>query len=179
MVGTLLFTVAFFLFPTSAVYYVFFSLVWLAVQCTKVRCEYLLVWCANPLTQSWFGAQAMLWWALAVVNHFPAYVVALIVSGSGRLPGGISVSVLSTFTAVASDHDAGAVELNRHAYMWLDSAPLSPTVLVAPYVTLLRQLCGHYTVAKLCGALLLGRPLGTSRVHFTSTTAPGPLLANQ
>lgn len=75
LVGTLLFTVLFFLFPTSLVYYVFFTIVHLMV----------------------LVARGGLWWALAICNHFPVFNLITYVANPGRLPGGIRL--VPVFTA--------------------------------------------------------------------------------
>lgn len=75
LVGTILFTLTFFLFPTIAVYYVFFSFV-------------------RALTNS---AQAFLWFLLAFMNYFPFFAVLLYIFRPGRLPGGIWMEIIATW----------------------------------------------------------------------------------
>jgi len=65
VVGTLLFTLFFFLFPTVAAHYAFFTIVRLLV----------------------LSAQATLWWCLAFFNYFPFFPLGLYLFDPGRLPG--------------------------------------------------------------------------------------------
>lgn len=67
LLGTLLFTTIFFLFPTIGIYYVFFTLVYLLVT----------------------SVHASLWLLLASLNYFPFFAVLLYMFDPGRLPGGI------------------------------------------------------------------------------------------
>ncbi len=68
VLGTLLFAIVFFLFPTIAIYYVFFSIVRLMVTL----------------------AQATLWWTLSFFHYFPFFAVGRIyLFDRARLPGGV------------------------------------------------------------------------------------------
>lgn len=67
VVGTIFFTLAFFLFPTVTIYYAFFC-------CTRL--------CV-------LASQSLLWLLLALLEFFPFYVSAVSLFDRGQFPGGI------------------------------------------------------------------------------------------
>eukprot|EP00743_Colponemidia_sp_Colp-15_P006790 GILK01007321.1.p1 GENE.GILK01007321.1~~GILK01007321.1.p1 ORF type:complete len:860 (-),score=120.70 GILK01007321.1:263-2803(-) len=71
LLGTLLFTLFFFLFPTTSMYYICFVLIWLVV---------VLV-------------QAVIWGSLTFLNHFPLFLLMVFASDPGRLSGGVVLEV--------------------------------------------------------------------------------------
>jgi hypothetical protein len=88
VLGTLLFTILFFLFPTIAIYYVFFSIVRLLVTL----------------------AQAALWWALAFFAYFPFYALVRGYlwerAGAPRYPGGVCFALLPALTSTSTSTSA-------------------------------------------------------------------------
>jgi N-acetylglucosaminyl transferase component (Gpi1) len=69
LLGTLLFTVVFFLFPTTLVYYAFFLSVYMGIQFVR-------------------GA---IWWLTTVLNNLPLYTLYCLVFSPRQLPAGIYV----------------------------------------------------------------------------------------
>lgn len=65
LLGTILFTVLFFLFPTIAIYYLYFSMVRLVV----------------------FACYVFIYSALQILNHFPIYGILLYIIDSSLFPG--------------------------------------------------------------------------------------------
>lgn len=72
LLGTLLFTVVFFLFPTCLVYYVFFSSVWLGILATR----------------------AVLWWIITLLNNLPMFTTFAVVTQPRQVPAGVYLSML-------------------------------------------------------------------------------------
>ncbi len=82
LLGTMLFTLVFFLFPTITIYYVFFSIVRFGIIVT----------------------QALIWFLLAFMNYFPLFAAITYIFDSERLPGGIwfeHVSLMSESNAIS------------------------------------------------------------------------------
>ncbi|KZO95819.1 Gpi1-domain-containing protein [Calocera viscosa TUFC12733] len=73
LLGTILFTLVAFLFPTILAYYAFFA---------SVRIAIILI-------------HAMLETSLAFMNHFPLFVLMLRIKDPARLPGGIHFDILT------------------------------------------------------------------------------------
>lgn len=69
LLGTLFFTVVFFLFPTTLVYYAFFLVVWMGIVLTR-------------------GA---LWWLITIMNNIPLYSLYCRLFARERLPCGVSL----------------------------------------------------------------------------------------
>jgi hypothetical protein len=76
LLGTILFTLVFFLFPTITIYYIFFSMVRFSIIIT----------------------QALIWFLLAFMNYFPLFAAIMYVFDSERLPGGIWFEHFSQLT---------------------------------------------------------------------------------
>jgi len=72
LLGTLCFTVVFFLFPTPLVYYAFFVAVHLGIQ----------------------AVHGALWWLTTLVNNAPIYTVFCLLFSQHQLPAGIRLSLL-------------------------------------------------------------------------------------
>ena len=106
LLGTVLFTVLFFLFPTTAAYYILFSMVRAAcLGANTLACgRRTRAWrptdvCAAPAVQIASGVaqlrvqviavQAVMETALALLNHFPLFSITLKLRDPLRLPGGV------------------------------------------------------------------------------------------
>lgn len=131
LLGTLLFAVVFFLFPTIAVFYAFFSTAWLFVLC----------------------AQATLWWSLAILNEFPFYGLFCRFAHPEWLPAGVHLEMTATTPASQSSPAPSSPEnrlfiLRRHV--------ASIGILFQSYSSSLGHLMRHYAVGKIVGAFFFG-----------------------
>ncbi|KAH8644105.1 N-acetylglucosaminyl-phosphatidylinositol biosynthetic protein [Alternaria alternata] len=95
LLGTILFTLQFFLLPTVFVFYLTFASARIAV----------------------IGLKAALEMGLACLNHFPLFAVMLRLKDPGRLPGGIYFELQNTTDA--SSNTAGSVNSPPTAYVLL------------------------------------------------------------
>lgn len=95
LLGTILFTLQFFLLPTVFVFYLTFASARIAV----------------------IGLKAALEMGLACLNHFPLFAVMLRLKDPGRLPGGICFELQNTTDA--SSNTAGSVHSPPTAYVLL------------------------------------------------------------
>jgi N-acetylglucosaminyl transferase component (Gpi1) len=96
LVGTLLFTVFFFLFPTIAIYYVFFSFVRLMIA----------------------AAQAIVWLIMAWFNFFPFFAVFAYTTKLIAVPGGIHFDLLHSacmYSSVAPLRDLAKLDAKELA----------------------------------------------------------------
>ncbi|KAI9591861.1 N-acetylglucosaminyl transferase component-domain-containing protein [Syncephalis fuscata] len=87
LIGTFLFTLLAFLFPTVAVYYATFCASRIIVMGFRAVCELLL----------------------ALFNHFPLFLVMLRVKDPARLPGGLQVELCSINRFATPSHSFGKV----------------------------------------------------------------------
>ncbi|KAJ3008981.1 phosphatidylinositol N-acetylglucosaminyltransferase subunit gpi1 [Thoreauomyces humboldtii] len=132
LLGTILFTLLVFLFPTVAVYYVLFSI---------IRLSIVLV-------------QAVLEIVLAVVNHFPLFAITLRIKDPKRVPAGI------TLTTVVSS--SGEPLLSSHIVrLRLDNAPLGLSAIFYQYHFLLTRLRTNYLLSEILASLFTGRNIQT------------------
>jgi hypothetical protein len=76
LLGTLLSTVVFFLFPTTLVYYAFFLMIYLGIQ----------------------SMRSILWWLTTILNNIPLYTCYCLLFSPHRLPAGIYLSLKGTRT---------------------------------------------------------------------------------
>jgi phosphatidylinositol glycan class Q protein len=84
LLGTILFTLQFFLLPTVFVFYLTFASARIAV----------------------IGLKAALEMGLACLNHFPLFAVMLRLKDPGRLPGGICFELQDTAVVMSTKTDA-------------------------------------------------------------------------
>ena len=127
LLGTLMFTMLVFLFPTFAVYYVFFFTVWITI----------------------LGFQAILWICLAVMTTVPFYGVALHSLNPLGLPGAIRLEIVHTASGRgAADYDAAYLKLRGVPCRVFDLFRLFSQYLAAWYV--------HYTPVRILKACAVG-----------------------
>jgi phosphatidylinositol glycan class Q protein len=156
LLGTILFTLLFFLLPTVVVFYLTFATARMVIISLK----------------------AVLDTCLACLNHFPLFALMLRLKDSRRLPGGIRFSLLrsrvvpntlsstsqpSSHSPTAAPHDQADV-----AYIDLSSTPLSLREIFAPYFHLGARVRKHYLSPKVVLRLITGRfvpPLGRSEMY--------------
>ena len=157
LLGTILFTLLFFLLPTVVVFYLTFACARMAIICSK----------------------AVLDTCLACLNHFPLFALMLRIKDSKRLPGGLHfvldtstppiVSVPSTPNSDFSDTSDPACRYNSNtSYINLSSTPLSLRAIFAQYFQLAARIQKHYLSIKVLLRLVTGRfvpPLGRGEMY--------------
>lgn len=179
LVGTILFTLLFFLFPTIGIYYVFFSFVRILI----------------------IGIQAGVWFLLAFLNYFPLFAAVLYFFDPERLPGGIwfeAVSIIDDSTAsflALQSHVTTSKQTELHlslpgrlrprpTYIILrvnfsdfcqksvlilyQNRSVSSGVLFSQYRLVLQKLMAHYSLGKSFQSFLRGQsyPATQTMTHF-------------
>jgi hypothetical protein len=132
LLGTILFTLQFFLLPTVFVFYLTFASARIAV----------------------IGLKAALEMGLACLNHFPLFAVMLRIKDPGRLPGGICFE-LQDATAV-NHSNTGAPHLASTAYVLLKVRHVTP-FLFSPLLTLFSLSHSHSVP---CSSLISNSGIG-------------------
>ncbi|XP_014555529.1 hypothetical protein COCVIDRAFT_102079 [Bipolaris victoriae FI3] len=120
LLGTILFTLQFFLLPTVFVFYLTFASARIAV----------------------IGLKASLEMGLACLNHFPLFAVMLRLKDPGRLPGGICFELQDTGNMSVDQQNASGFAPT--AYVLLKSVPLSLRAMFQPYFDLGDRIRKHY-----------------------------------
>ena len=156
LLGTILFTLLFFLLPTVVVFYLTFATARMAIISLK----------------------AILDTCLACLNHFPLFALMLRLKDSKRLPGGIRFSLIgsrtvltsldSTLTQLSQEHATAEHDQADVSYIDLSSTPLSLREIFAPYFHLGARVRKHYLSPKVVLRLITGRfvpPLGRSEMY--------------
>lgn len=153
LLGTILFTLLFFLLPTILVFYLTFAAARMAIIGLKAEMDILL----------------------ACLNHFPLFALMLRLKDSRRLPGGISFELLdyapipeAPMNGAASapgvngttDHqprDRTTTSSGQVSYIYLRSAPLSMRSMFNQYFHLASRLRQHYLSTSVVKSLMTGR----------------------
>ncbi len=157
LLGTILFTLLFFLLPTVVVFYLTFASARMAIISLK----------------------AILDACLACLNHFPLFALMLRLKDSKRLPGGIRFSLhnaprlperLPSTPDPASTNASVATSQNgtNVSYIELSSTPLSLRGIFSQYFHLAARVRKHYLSPKVVLRLVQGRfvpPLGRSEMY--------------
>ena len=157
LLGTILFTLLFFLLPTVVVFYLTFASARMVIISLK----------------------AILDTCLACLNHFPLFALMLRVKDSKRLPGGIYFAIHelqsslknlpSTPSSMSSDSSATNDEEDTDvSYIQLSSTPLSLRDMFAQYFHLATRIRKHYFSPKVVLRLITGRfvpPLGRGEMY--------------
>jgi phosphatidylinositol glycan class Q protein len=165
LLGTILFTLLFFLLPTVVVFYLTFALARMAI----------------------ISGKATLDTCLACLNHFPLFALMLRAKDSQRLPGGVHFQLLETEQIQVPNHERKQVEVDDGesdgesdedgtdeststtvAYIGLSSTPLSLRQIFQQYFQLWARIRYHYLSAKVIFRLSTGRfvpPLGRQQMY--------------
>ncbi|KAI1619822.1 N-acetylglucosaminyl transferase component-domain-containing protein [Exophiala viscosa] len=163
LLGTILFTLLFFLLPTVVVFYLTFALARMTIISFKATLDT----------------------CLACLNHFPLFALMLRIKDSGRLPGGVHFQLLDTEqfhlpgqdeAPRSEDKGEGSGESEEEpeafttsvAYISLSSTPLSLRQIFEQYFQLGARIRRHYLSPKVIFRLLTGRfvpPLGRSEMY--------------
>ena len=155
LLGTILFTLLFFLLPTVIVFYLTFAFARMSIITVKASLDS----------------------CLACLNHFPLFAIMLRVKDSKRLPGGIHIRLLSSLAGPPpiilaatgkskdadeddgsrSSTDSEAVSPPNISYVALSSHPLSLRQIFEQYFQLGSRIRKHYLSATVIFRLLTGR----------------------
>ncbi|PGH21567.1 hypothetical protein AJ80_03127 [Polytolypa hystricis UAMH7299] len=132
LLGTILFTLLFFLLPTVIVFYLTFAsarMIIISLKATLDTC-------------------------LAFLNHFPLFALMLRVKDSRRLPGGIHFELVKPPTVTSSACDFPTTSTS---YIHLQSIPLSLREMFDQYFQLSQRLRKHYLSPSVILCLMTGK----------------------
>ncbi|KAK2743227.1 phosphatidylinositol N-acetylglucosaminyltransferase subunit gpi1 [Myotisia sp. PD_48] len=132
LLGTILFTLLFFLLPTVLVFYITFA----SARMTIISLKAYLDTC------------------LAVLNHFPLFALMLRMKDSGRLPGGIYFELRKPNLPKASSNN---IHYTETSYIHLQSIPLSLREMFDQYFRLGHRLRQHYLSPRVILCLATGQ----------------------
>ncbi|OJJ51431.1 hypothetical protein ASPZODRAFT_148711 [Penicilliopsis zonata CBS 506.65] len=131
LLGTILFTVLFFLLPTVIVFYLAFA-----------SARMLII-----------SLKAMFDTCQAILNHFPLFALMLRVKDSRRLPGGILFELRDEHSKSLSTTDSPSTV----SYIHLESIPLPLRAMFDQYFQLGHRLRKHYLAPRVIFRLITGR----------------------
>ncbi|KAJ5103698.1 N-acetylglucosaminyl transferase component [Penicillium argentinense] len=130
LLGTILFTVLFFLLPTVIVFYLTFASARMLIISMKAGLD------------TW----------LAFLNHFPLFALMLRVKDSRRLPGGIRFELKDELDKQAANPASSTV-----SYIHFESIPLPLRAMFDQYFQLGHRLRKHYLAPRVIFCLVTGR----------------------
>ncbi|MCJ1244592.1 phosphatidylinositol N-acetylglucosaminyltransferase subunit gpi1 [Trapelia coarctata] len=133
LLGTILFTLLFFLLPTVLVFYLTFASARMAIISLKAALDTLL----------------------ACLNHFPLFALMLRIKDSRRLPGGICFELQDTPSS--SSQTLNVDEMPPISYVVLQSVPLSLRAMFDQYFQLGERVRKHYLSARVAFYLATGQ----------------------
>ncbi|KAK5724108.1 pig-Q [Elasticomyces elasticus] len=131
LLGTILFTLLFFLLPTVAVFYATFAGARMAIIALKAALD------------TW----------LACLNHFPLFAIMLRLKDTRRLPGGIRFELQDSLAASKGNVTA----LAPTSYIKLKSVPLPLSQTFSQYAQLGHRLRKHYLSPRVFLCLVSGQ----------------------
>ncbi|KAL9102526.1 MAG: hypothetical protein Q9163_002335 [Psora crenata] len=134
LLGTILFTLLFFLLPTIAVFYLTFTSARMAIIFLKAAQDTLL----------------------ACLNHFPLFALMLRIKDPRRLPGGICFE-LKDSPPMSVQQFNGASQNSPTSYIMLKSVPLSLRAMFDQYFQLAHRIRKHYLSPRVVLCLVTGR----------------------
>ena len=159
LLGTILFTLLFFLLPTVGVFYLTFASARMSIIVLK----------------------ALLDTCLACLNHFPLFALMLRLKDSKRLPGGVRFTLHSDLPSAGSPWQSQLVSgptirnmspdlspSGSVSYINLSSVPLSLHQIFAQYSHIASRIRKHYLSPKVVFRLVTGRfvpPLGRGEMY--------------
>lgn len=152
LLGTILFTLLFFLLPTVVVFYLTFASARMAIISLKASLDT----------------------CLACLNHFPLFALMLRIKDSERLPGGVHFTLLpnrptkQSPATSTSDPDPSPSPSRTTSHILLSSHPLSLRQIFEQYFLLGSRIRKHYLSPKVVFRLLTGRfvpPLGREEMY--------------
>ncbi|QVM06589.1 phosphatidylinositol N-acetylglucosaminyltransferase subunit gpi1 [Coccidioides posadasii str. Silveira] len=131
LLGTILFTLLFFLLPTILVFYITFASARMAIISLKATLDT----------------------CLAMLNHFPLFALMLRLKDPRRLPGGIKFELRKQSTPNSDD----IFRCAPTSYINLQSVPLSLRSMFEQYFQLGHRLRKHYLSPRVILCLVTGR----------------------
>ncbi|KAM7220658.1 N-acetylglucosaminyl transferase component (Gpi1) domain containing protein [Rhypophila decipiens] len=134
LVGTILFTLLFFLLPTVVVFYLNFAIARMAIISLKAVFDTLL----------------------SCLNHFPLFAIMLRVKDPKRLPGGIRFELRDTQDSRLSDAD-NAKQLPSTSVIYLKPIPLNFKAMFHQYFQMGNRIRKHYLSPRVVLCLLTGK----------------------
>ncbi|KAI9850993.1 MAG: phosphatidylinositol N-acetylglucosaminyltransferase subunit gpi1 [Thelocarpon superellum] len=134
LLGTILFTLLFFLLPTVVVFYLTFASARMVIISLKAALDTLL----------------------ACLNHFPLFALMLRIKDSRRLPGGIRFELHDTLTPTTSPLSPDST-VPQTAYIHLEPVPLPFREMFHQYFQLGHRLRKHYLSPRVLFCLATGR----------------------
>ncbi|KUJ10680.1 N-acetylglucosaminyl transferase-like protein component Gpi1 [Mollisia scopiformis] len=133
LLGTILFTLLFFLLPTVVVFYLTFACSRMAIISLKAALDTLL----------------------ACLNHFPLFALMLRIKDSQRLPGGIRFELRDT--QHFSNSSTTAHSPPPTSYIYLKSVPLTFRAMFHQYFQLGHRIRKHYLSPRVLLCLATGK----------------------
>ncbi|KAK0625258.1 N-acetylglucosaminyl transferase component-domain-containing protein [Bombardia bombarda] len=134
LVGTILFTLLFFLLPTVVVFYLNFAIARMAIISLKAVFDTML----------------------SCLNHFPLFALMLRVKDPRRLPGGIRFELRDTQDFRLAFKDAPK-ELPSTSVIYLKSIPLNFKAMFYQYFQMGNRIRKHYLSLRVLLCLLTGK----------------------
>lgn len=132
LVGTILFTLLFFLLPTVVVFYLNFAVARMIIISLKAVFDTML----------------------SCLNHFPLFALMLRLKDPRRLPGGIRFELRDTLVATTA---TGIATEPPTSVIYLKSVPLSFTAMFNQYFQMAHRIRKHYLSPSVLLCLLTGR----------------------
>ncbi|KAK3321561.1 N-acetylglucosaminyl transferase component-domain-containing protein [Apodospora peruviana] len=134
LVGTILFTLLFFLLPTVVVFYLNFAIARMAIISLKAIFDTLL----------------------SCLNHFPLFALMLRVKDPRRLPGGIRFELRDTQDFRLSVNDPSR-QIPSTSVIYLKSIPLNFKAMFHQYFQMGHRIRKHYLSPRVVLCLLMGK----------------------
>ncbi|QPC79393.1 hypothetical protein HYE68_010145 [Fusarium pseudograminearum] len=134
LVGTILFTLLFFLLPTVAVFYLNFAIARMAIISLKAGFDTLL----------------------SCLNHFPLFALMLRIKDPRRLPGGIRFELRDTHDYIR-DGTSNTEGPPPTSVIYLKSIPLTFRIMFNQYFQMANRIRKHYLSPKVFFCLLTGK----------------------
>ncbi|KAK4192172.1 N-acetylglucosaminyl transferase component-domain-containing protein [Podospora australis] len=135
LVGTILFTLLFFLLPTVVVFYLNFAIARMAIISLKAVFDTML----------------------SFLNHFPLFALMLRIKDPGRLPGGIRFELRDTQDFRHAVNDTSSKPLPSTSIIHLKSIPLNFKAMFYQYFQMGHRIRKHYLSPRVVLCLLTGK----------------------
>ncbi|KAG6035972.1 hypothetical protein E4U41_005858 [Claviceps citrina] len=135
LVGTILFTLLFFLLPTVVVFYLNFAIARMIIISMKAGFDTLL----------------------SLLNHFPLFAVMLRVKDAKRLPGGIRFELRDSQKNYGSTDSTSVDEETPTSIIYLKSIPLSFSAMFHQYFQMAHRIRKHYLAPRVLLCLVTGK----------------------
>ncbi|KAL2186229.1 Gpi1-domain-containing protein [Thermothelomyces heterothallicus CBS 203.75] len=135
LVGTILFTLLFFLLPTVVVFYLNFAIARMVIISLKAVFDTML----------------------SCLNHFPLFALMLRIKDPGRLPGGIRFELRDTQDFRSPITNSPTQTLPSTSVIYLKSVPLKFKAMFHQYFQMGQRIRKHYLSPRVLLCLLTGK----------------------